>query len=573
MDMSPAEPEMWLSLSSTKVSWSSNRTKRYIAPSFDTVANDSVAEKYRNRPTKLNEISLLNWLRKFDHSKVIPKEYKNGNTLVGVKMLSYFNTQYFFQYLLLHKPHRAICELQHPNHENISVHLQWYAAATYHFPDFWKKDECVLNFLHNQGNRDEFATTFLSYLHALADTYFLCQLQILQPHSVECNNTANNNSFSLDVQQQTIQNHILSSLQQRNDHYSSFNESASTDDNEELDDIALPKVIKDGEHGNIDWKKPVIVTGEAGCGKSYTIKSIVNHLLRNDANVLVATPTGFLASVFKAMLPDDATCDTVHASFHYPVDTDSTSPSINWDLSYVDVIIIDEISMIPEVIFQHILKTLNVLLFRPVVLFSGDAGQQQPFCKVNSKIMQLTSPFDSNLFLKNSYNYRLTTQHRVGDNEYFSFLNTIRNWIPTQELLDKIQEGRVVCTDKNITDDAILRAFSIHANNFILTFTKAAANRANHVIINSHFHKENPLALLKLDCDLPPINIYFGMRVVITQNRDKCNGVVNGQLATVHTVHNNTVYLKLPNEKVVAIYPVTIKSPNTVTLYRFCPAL
>ena len=63
------------------------------------------------------------------------------------------------------------------------------------------------------------------------------------------------------------------------------------------------------------------------------------------------------------------------------------------------------------------------------------------------------------------------------------------------------------------------------------------------------------------------------MRVVITQNRDKCNGVVNGQLATVHTVHNNTVYLKLPNEKVVAIYPVTIKSPNTVTLYRSCPAL
>ena len=270
------------------------------------------------------------------------------------------------------------------------------------------------------------------------------------------------------------------------------------------------------------------------------------------------------------MLPDDATYDTVHASFHYPVDTDNSSPSINWELLYVDVIIIDEISMMPEVIFQHILKTLNVLLFRPVVLFSGDAGQQQPFCKVNSKIMQLTSPFDRNLFLKNSYNYRLTTRHHIGDNEYFSFLNTIRNWIPTQELLDKIQEGRLVCTDKN-SDDAILRAFSLHENNFILTFTKAGANRANGIIINSLFRKENPLALLKLDCDLPPINIYFGMRV-ITQNRDKCNGLVNGQLTIVHTVHNNTVHLKLPNEKVVAIYPTTIKCSNRVTVYPFCPA-
>lgn len=172
----------------------------------------------------------------------------------------------------------------------------------------------------------------------------------------------------------------------------------------DIEDNAISHSIITHQNIDVDWKKPVVVTGEAGCGKSYTIKSIVTYLVQNDANVLVAAPTGFLASVFKATLPEEAKCETVHASFHYPVDSDS--PPINWQLSNFDVLIIDEISMIPDVIFQHILKTLNVLLFRPVVLFSGDAGQQQPFSLQSGKILQLVSPFDNNLFLNSSYNYK-----------------------------------------------------------------------------------------------------------------------------------------------------------------------
>jgi ATP-dependent exoDNAse (exonuclease V) alpha subunit len=69
------------------------------------------------------------------------------------------------------------------------------------------------------------------------------------------------------------------------------------------------------------------------------------------------------------------------------------------------------------------------------------------------------------------------------------------------------------------------------------------------------------------------MNIYSGMRVVVTQNRDKIHGVVNGQLATVHTMHNHSAYLQLPNDNIVAIYPVTIKrNDKSLTLYPLCPA-
>ena len=72
----------------------------------------------------------------------------------------------------------------------------------------------------------------------------------------------------------------------------------------DIEDNAIPHSIITHQSIDVDWKKPVVVTGEASCRKSYTIKSIVTYLVQNDANFLVA-PTGFLASVFKATLPEE----------------------------------------------------------------------------------------------------------------------------------------------------------------------------------------------------------------------------------------------------------------------------
>ena len=75
--------------------------------------------------------------------------------------------------------------------------------------------------------------------------------------------------------------------------------------------------------------------------------------------------------VFSGLMCQD--CETVHASFHFPV-KDDVSPTINWQLLKYDLIIIDEISMIPDIIFKHIQKTLTVLLFHPVIMVCGDSS-------------------------------------------------------------------------------------------------------------------------------------------------------------------------------------------------------
>ena len=63
------------------------------------------------------------------------------------------------------------------------------------------------------------------------------------------------------------------------------------------------------------------------------------------------------------------------------------------------------------------------------------------------------------------------------------------------------------------------------------------------------------------------------MKVIITQNRDKELHIVNGQTATVHTMQNATVFLKLPNDHIVAVYPVTATvDDHRRTSHPFVPA-
>ena len=59
-------------------------------------------------------------------------------------------------------------------------------------------------------------------------------------------------------------------------------------------------------------------------------------------------PQDFVACKFKTMFGEMITTDT---AFQYPVE-ENALPTINWELSSYDVIIVDEISIIPKVIFK-----------------------------------------------------------------------------------------------------------------------------------------------------------------------------------------------------------------------------
>ena len=64
------------------------------------------------------------------------------------------------------------------------------------------------------------------------------------------------------------------------------------------------------------------------------------------------------------------------------------------------------------------------------------------------------------------------------------------------------------------------------------------------------------------------------MRVMITQNQNKQLSVVNGRIAHVLQMEGNTVFLKLANNNVVQVYPLTFPNEDgsLKTAFPFMPA-
>ena len=103
-----------------------------------------------------------------------------------------------------------------------------------------------------------------------------------------------------------------------------------------------------------------------------------------------------------------------------------------------------------------------------------------------------------------------------------------------------------------------------------LTFTNEAANELNNVITSTLFSNNKSLAHIQLDSMIASTPIFKGMRVMITQNRNKLQNVVKGQIATIERCHNTTEILRLPSNKLVPTYPVTLKCQDTSrTCYPF----
>ena len=141
------------------------------------------------------------------------------------------------------------------------------------------------------------------------------------------------------------------------------------------------------------------------------------------------------------------------------------------------MIIIDELSMISETIFQHVLITVSKLLFRPAVVLSGDGAQQQPFTREATRIIPVSNPLNNPEFVSSTYHFHLTDQHRIDDQAYLNFLNHIRHWVPTQSDLDEIQRDRVICPDDIFNPDKIMQMFQAHADITVPTFTNNACRR------------------------------------------------------------------------------------------------
>ena len=114
--------------------------------------------------------------------------------------------------------------------------------------------------------------------------------------------------------------------------------------------------------------------------------------------------------------------------------------------------------------------------------------------------------------------------------EYARFLDLIRYIQPTQQQVDDLQKGRVLCPSGDLSDDQLSEAFASHTDTSIMMVSRRAVQRLNTLVVRRLFHHNPPLT--NIPCasvlELEDIFPYRGMRIVITENWDKTSKIVNG---------------------------------------------
>ena len=295
--------------------------------------NDRTAHKYWQCSNESEDLTMIEWLRLFDTNKAHPKAYKQGSTIVGAKTVSLMNKEDFLQFVLLHFAHRNFNSLCHPNHEQLPDQLQWFAAAVHHFPQLWTRDEKIKSWLLTQGHRDCYITGVLSYIASLRDIFYLVRSEVISNEQLQVAQQHSQTSFVLDSYQSVVANHIDKAVRSRHEFYvDTFRNrqqcmTDSDDSGSESDESHNARNNTQMQHRehqraqnildinmtathvpDIQWENPIVITGKPGAGKSETISQCVSKYVQRDQSILVAAPTSFLASRFRAILPDEVIC-------------------------------------------------------------------------------------------------------------------------------------------------------------------------------------------------------------------------------------------------------------------------
>ena len=345
-DTNICEPEMWLYMSSMKMSWTSSRSKQFSPPKNEELCQSETYTKYLRRDQNAEHLSFLEWLRAYQHTCATPRPYKHGNTLVSVQYTTPFHDEFFFQDLFMNHAHTNLPTLFLENYKDYPEQFRYFACAVVKRRSQWASIDTARVHFEKLGHRDYYIDNLLYHIASLHNMLNLWHRGILNRTNFiqSCTEIT---IHTLDSHQTAIFNQIVQAMNDRNEHYSAmdqFGENSDDDDDigdqdEDMDctedneqEAEETTSIQPSAFIPIDWKKIFLITGEAGTGKSQIVLRSIEWALDNDLKVLVATPTALLAIRYENAFDKTITSETIHSTFLYPVQS-GTQPKINWSLS------------------------------------------------------------------------------------------------------------------------------------------------------------------------------------------------------------------------------------------------
>ena len=174
-------------------------------------------------------------------------------------------------------------------------------------------------------------------------------------------------------------------------------------------------------------KKNIFLTGGAGVGKTTITKDIINAYEKDAKKVAKLASTGMAATLINGQ--------TLHSFLDFGIANDLNELELNGKLdisrkikkllSAIDLIVIDEISMVSDTLFDMIRLRLIQADFRGSLLVVGDFLQLPPVVRGYGEVR---FAFESSSWTKFGFEtVELTHIYRTDDKHFIKLLGSIRD--------------------------------------------------------------------------------------------------------------------------------------------------
>ena len=304
-------------------------------------------------------------------------------------------------------------------------------------------------------------------------------------------------------------------------------------------------------------------------------------MLATGARVLVAVPTGSLASGMRAVHPE-VEVDTCAGAFLFHRELSEALPI----LTQYDLVVIDEVAMLSEDNMDRITAMWKAANRLPCLVLSGDLWQMPGPHKPPSKITDSAG-------WKHVHIIDFNTVYRCKDKVLQKKLSALRTSVPSKRLLKKISDHQHrAWRTKEPTAWDIQQLFRQHRDTTIATCTKKGAATVNRLAVEVLFKNVNKPSLgrIPMDWELNTNNfqedgkrkegeapepmwmeVYKGMRLSLTKNFDKRGDFVNGMTATVDYYDDETKCLGVTTatgkQLAVHLYSEGVENSGRVTCF------
>jgi ATP-dependent exoDNAse (exonuclease V) alpha subunit len=299
-------------------------------------------------------------------------------------------------------------------------------------------------------------------------------------------------------------------------------------------------------------KKNLLITGSAGCGKSTVLKAIINYYKRNNINIGITASTGIAATLINGI--------TLHSYLkiginNKPVDelyNDLVNRKNKKDynkLLKLEVLIIDEISMIDNVLFSKIAAYLSLIkqIKKPFgnvqIILCGDFFQLAP---INNDYC-----FTSKIWSKLKINIvELKMQMRQLNDEKLKYIieNVKINNI-TDEIYEELEKLKYNKIDSDIKP-TILYSKNIDVDKINQQEFDKLVKKHNYEVYEFHIQYDNTNNKINnyiKKLEETNIKLCKGLQIMITHNIDIPNQIVNGTRAIIVSINYPNILIKTVN--------------------------